>query len=119
MQKILQFIQKVEQETEERFKKEFPCDHNCEIWITSVSHKYRGHGLATEIYKRIPHLLKSKGFSVLRSTFTSPGTQAIGKKLGYVEIGRLRFKDEKDENGQDIFPGCTEDEVATEIAYSF
>jgi len=113
------FFKQVEDKVKDILQRDFKCDFCADVFITSVTPKYRGRGLATEIYNRLIPFLRAKGFPVLRSSFTSPATRAIGKKFGFTEIGRFYFKDAVDENGVKYFPnaGNGQEEYLSEIAY--
>jgi len=117
IEKIIKFIDPIETATKDIFQRDFKCDFFAEIYISSVTPKFRMRGLATEMYVRTIPYLRGKGFSVLRSIFTSAGTQTIGSKLGFTELGRSYFKDGVDENGVKLFPNAGEHEFANEIAY--
>ena len=105
--KIMKALSKLSRTTDVAFANNFQCDHEAYIIVTSVSTPFRGQGLASEMYKRTLTLLKEKGFPVVRSLFTSPETQAIGKKLEFTELGRIELKDEVDETGKPLFPTAT------------
>jgi len=116
--KIIGCITQLKENNEGAFRRDFECDFFAEIRISSVVPKYRNQGLGTEIYARLMQFLRAKGFPVLRSVFTSGATWAIGAKFGFVEIGRLYFRDVLDENGEKLFPtaGDGKEECASYIA---
>jgi len=116
--RILTFIGRLEEAAEQAMQKHFPCEFHAEIFITSVAAKYRGCGIAKEFYARMLTLLKSRGFPMVRSGFTSPATRAIARQQGFTELGRLYFKDQLDEDGNKLFPaaGDGEEEFANEAA---
>jgi len=119
LKKIRGFIGKLEESTQAVFIRDFKCDFYAAVFISSVTTKCRGKGLATEIYRRTIPFLKAKGFTVLRSAFSSAATRAIGAKLGFVELGRLYFKDHQDENGEQIFPGTRDvEDYTTDVAFA-
>jgi GNAT superfamily N-acetyltransferase len=60
-------------------------------FIASVDSKYRGQGLAKEMSARSLNLLRSRGYPIIRSFFSSPITRKISEKLGYTEISRVYF----------------------------
>jgi len=102
--KILKCITQVIAEADWIFQRDYHCNFYAEIFITSIAEQHRGCGLGKEMYKRMLPFLKSKGFPVIRSTFTSPKTRNIARGLGFHEMHRIYFKDQKDEQGRKLFP---------------
>ena len=102
--KILKCIARVIAEADETLQRDYPCPFFAEIFITSIPEKYGGCGLAKEMYRRMLPFIKSRGFSVIRSTFTSPKTRSIAKKLGFKEMHRIYLKNQLDEDGKKLFP---------------
>ena len=100
--KILNVMKKLEKESNllETYGVEFYAD----FFMSSVEPKYRSQGLATELYERSVTLLKSKGFPLVKSSFTSPITRKIGTKMGFQELARVYLFDETDEHGLPAFP---------------
>ncbi|CAL8092428.1 unnamed protein product [Orchesella dallaii] len=86
--------------------------HFAEFFMVSVDRDFRGHGLASEIYERSFNMLTALKFPLIKCVFSSPYTQRIARKRGFIELGRLYFQDCKDDNGERPFPNATEDEYA-------
>jgi len=78
--------------------------------LACVGREYRGKGLATEMYKRSIQLLKSKGFPLCKSAFSSPYTRKATMNLGFTEIARVYLKDFCNENGEMDFKGAGDDD---------
>jgi len=87
--------------------------------FVSVDKEFRGQGLATEMYNRAIALLKSKGIKAAESIFTSPFSQRIANKLGFVELSKRYLKDYKTLNGGQLFPQAGDDEIAILMAKAF
>jgi len=83
-----------------------------DFFLVSVDREFRGHGLASEIYERAFNMLTALKFPLIKCVFSSPYTQRIARKRGFIELGRSYFQDWRDENGDRNFPDATEDEYA-------
>jgi len=114
--KIFSVLSKADEVSAQAFRNNFDADNYAEIFITSVDSKFGGKGLATEMYHRTLEYLKAKGFKAVKSGFSSPGTRAIGEKLGFSEIGRLYFKTHVNEKGEKTFPTAGDEDFVKEVA---
>lgn len=82
----------------------------------SVDKEFRGQGLAQEMYKRCFQLLQSMNIKLAESVFTNPISQKIARDLGFVEVYRKRLLDYRAEDGRQVLPNASEDEVAILMA---
>ena len=87
-------------------------DHYAELLIASVDPEFRERGLATEMYRRTFNLLRSKGYKITESNFTSPITRKVATKFGFEELVRRYFKDYKDENGKPFIHNAKDDQFS-------
>lgn len=87
-----------------------------DLIATSVNPEYRGQGLVTEIYKRSFDLFRAKGYSICKSTFTSPITHAVAIKYKFQEHARKLFLEFTDENGHQLLPHAKPEEKAVLMA---
>jgi len=93
-------------------------DHYAELLIASVDPEFRERGLATEMYRRTLTLLRSRGYPVAESCFTSPITRKVAAKFGFEELVRRYFKDFEDVNGAKFIDNAGEDQFAALMAIS-
>jgi GNAT superfamily N-acetyltransferase len=87
-----------------------------EFFMSSVDPKWRGQGLATEMYERSVSLLRAQGFPLVKSSFTSPITRKIATKMGFKELARLYLLDETDEFGLPAFPNASPAQFVANMA---
>lgn len=87
-------------------------DSYAELFMASVDRRFRGQGLATEMYEGAISFLRSRGFRLVKSCFTSPFTQSIGRKFGFRELARRHFRDYRDANGEIVFTEAGEKDEA-------
>jgi len=92
-------------------------DHYADFLMTSVGSEFTRQGLVTEIYRRSMNLLRAKGYPLCKSVFTSPYTRKAASNLQFQELCRIYARDEKDENGQNIFPHAGPDDCAAVMVY--
>lgn len=111
MKKIWPFLHKLDEDSN-IFKLYPDLDCYVELFMASVDRRFRGQGLATEMYEGAVHFLKARGFRLVKSCFTSPFTQRIGKNLGFRELTRRYFRDYLDENGKVVFTNAGEKDEA-------
>lgn len=85
------------------------------VWnfMVAVSSKHRNRGLASELYKRVVELLRSKKFPLAFSIFTSPFSRRAAQKVGFVEIDRAYFNELRNETGELVVPKGTEYDFAS------
>ncbi len=82
----------------------------------STDKKYRGLGLATEMYRRSNVFLKASGYKFAQGVLTSPFTRKALSNLGYTELSRMYFKNVKNDDGQPLFPNIS-DEAFANLVY--
>jgi len=67
---------------------------NVDKYLTSmglcVNPDYRGRGIATELLKVRPQIMKNLGFSLSVTTFTSLGSQSAAKNAGFEDVYVIR-----------------------------
>ncbi|CAH0559958.1 unnamed protein product [Brassicogethes aeneus] len=74
-----------------------------DIRILSVDTRYRGKGLAKELFHRSGLLAAEKGFKLLKTDATSLFTQKVAESDGYTVAKSVKYGDYKDENGKQIY----------------
>lgn len=111
MKKIWPFLHQLDEDSN-IFKLYPDLDCYADIFMASVDRRYRGQGLATEMYESAVPFLKARGIKLVKSCFTSPFTQRIGKNLGFRELARRHFRDYRDENGDVVFTNAGESDEA-------
>ncbi|CAG9858636.1 unnamed protein product [Phyllotreta striolata] len=75
-----------------------------DLRILSVDSKYRGKGLAKELFSRSEIIAEEHGFKLMKVDATSLFTQKICEAFGLKVIKTVRYGDYKDENGKKIYP---------------
>jgi len=65
-------------------------------FIASTAKKFRGQGLASEMYRRMVILLREENFKLTFSVFTSPYSRRCAEKLGFQETARIELESVKD-----------------------
>lgn len=71
----------------------------------SVSPKYRGRGIATEILRaRIP-LCRATGLKLTSTVFTATGSQIPAAKVGFEESFAMEYEELARANPRFVFPG--------------
>ncbi|CAG7819229.1 unnamed protein product [Allacma fusca] len=88
-------------------------EHYADWLLVSVEKKYRGRGLAQELYKRSVHLAKERGLPLIKCVFSSPYSRKAGANLGFEELSSFNFTDALDENGKKFLPNATPDQKVT------
>ncbi|ODM95770.1 Dopamine N-acetyltransferase [Orchesella cincta] len=111
MKKIWPFLHQLD-ENSNIFKLYPDMDSYVELFMASVDRRFRGQGLATEMYESAIPFLKDRGFRLVKSCFTSPFTHRIGKKLGFRELTRRFFRDYRDESGEVVFTNAEDKDEA-------
>jgi len=74
MKKIWPFLHQLDEDSN-IFKFYPDLDCYADIFMASVDRRYRGQGLATEMYESAVPFLKARGIRLVKSCFTSPFTQ--------------------------------------------
>jgi len=97
--------------TESRIYERYGIDSYINFYTACVDPKYRGQGLATEMYERALAFIKSnEKFTIIKSNLTSPYTRRICHKFGFTELSRAYYNDFKDEHGLPLLKGRTNEE---------
>ncbi|XP_074033287.1 arylalkylamine N-acetyltransferase-like 7 isoform X3 [Leptinotarsa decemlineata] len=74
-----------------------------ELRILSVDDKYRGRGLAKELFSRSEMIAKEYGFELMKVDATSFYTQKISESFGFTTEVCIKYGDYCDEEGQKIY----------------
>lgn len=110
--KILNLIMGTVNKNSKIYEK-FGIDHFINFYSACVDSKYRGNGLASEIYNRALVYLRAHpkwSKSIVKSNITSPYTLKICQNYGFIELARVYYNDFKDENGNPLCVGWRDDE---------
>ncbi|CAG7728791.1 unnamed protein product [Allacma fusca] len=87
------------------------------LFTTCVHKNYRQRGLVTEIYRRTIALTRERGYFLAMATFTNPFSRAGAAKVGFQELARIPLKGLKDEDGEELAPGASDDFCITQAVY--
>lgn len=101
---------RVVMDDEAQFFTRFGVDEVANFVTASTSRKYRGHGLASEMYRRSITFLRARGYKYVKSVITSPYTRKALVNLRFQEGAKIYFKDFKGETGQPMFPDLSDDD---------
>jgi len=82
-------------------------------FMASTAKKFRGQGLASEMYRRMVILLREENFKLAFSVFTSPFSRRCAEKLGFRETARIELESVKDENGKKLLPNSGKDDFVS------
>lgn len=94
-----------------RIYEKYGIDSFVNFYTACVDPKYRGQGLATEMYRWALNFVRErKDFKHVKSNLTSPYTRLICQKFGFKELSRVYYNDFKDEDGKPLIDGATDDE---------
>ncbi|XP_072396820.1 arylalkylamine N-acetyltransferase 1-like [Diabrotica undecimpunctata] len=74
-----------------------------ELRILSVEPKYRGRGLAKELFSRSEGIARKHGLKLMKVDATSLFTQKICEAFGFESIKSVCYADYKDENGRKMY----------------
>ncbi|XP_017778189.1 PREDICTED: uncharacterized protein LOC108563894 [Nicrophorus vespilloides] len=74
-----------------------------ELRILSVNSKYRGKGIAKELFLRSEILAEESGFKLMKVDATSRFSQRVAESLGMSTAKAVKYSEFKDEKGQSIY----------------
>ncbi|KAK4886860.1 hypothetical protein RN001_003131 [Aquatica leii] len=74
-----------------------------ELRILSVGSKYRGRGLAKELFMRSEIIAEEYGLKIIKVDATSLFTQKICESFGLTTVKSVVYKEYKDENGKLLY----------------
>ncbi|XP_063932539.1 uncharacterized protein LOC135144393 [Zophobas morio] len=74
-----------------------------ELRILSVDSRFRGKGLAKELFRRSEMVAKEHGFKLIKVDATSLFTQRVAECLDFIVEKSVKYGDYKDENGQKMY----------------
>jgi GNAT superfamily N-acetyltransferase len=74
-----------------------------ELRILSVDSRFRGKGIARELFLRSELIAEEHGFKLVKVDATSLFTQKVAECLGFTVEKSVKYGDYKDENGQKIY----------------
>jgi GNAT superfamily N-acetyltransferase len=88
-------------------------DRYADWFLVSVEKKYRGQGLAQELYQRSINLAREKKLPLVKCIFSSPYSRKAGANLGFQELSAFYVTEALDENGETLLPNAAPNQKVT------